>query len=93
MGELNEILQKFAASGWELIAVPSRAWLDGQGDRDKLAAARPTRNAAAAAVNWTFCTKKRLPCCKASAHKKPGACGPGLLPFTPVPLYKPAASG
>lgn len=39
MEELNEILQKFAASGWELIAVPSRAWLDGQGDRDKLAAA------------------------------------------------------
>lgn len=39
MEELNEILQKFAASGWELIAVPSRAWLDGQGDRDKLVAA------------------------------------------------------
>ena len=39
MEELNEILQKFAASGWEPIAVPSRAWLDGQGGRDKLAAA------------------------------------------------------
>ncbi len=27
-GELTEIIIKFAASGWDLIAGPSKAWLD-----------------------------------------------------------------
>ncbi|MGI6004710.1 MAG: hypothetical protein ACOX88_04765 [Christensenellales bacterium] len=27
-GELTEIIIKFAASGWDLIAEPSKAWLD-----------------------------------------------------------------
>jgi hypothetical protein len=27
-GELTEIITKFAASGWDLIAEPSKAWLD-----------------------------------------------------------------
>lgn len=29
MEELNMILEGFAASGWDLIAVPSRQWLEG----------------------------------------------------------------
>ena len=39
MKELDEILAQFAASGWDLIAVPARAWLAGHGDRDALRAA------------------------------------------------------
>lgn len=39
MDELRSILEKFAASGWDLIAVPARDWLDGKGDRDTLIAA------------------------------------------------------
>ena len=34
--ELNDILERFAASGWELLALPAQAWLDGGGDRDGL---------------------------------------------------------
>lgn len=30
--ELVYILTKFAGSGWDLIAEPSKAWLDGNGD-------------------------------------------------------------
>lgn len=36
MEELKVILEKFAASGWDLIAVPARRWLDGGGSRDDL---------------------------------------------------------
>ena len=36
MNELQGILEKFAASGWELIAAPSQAWLDGRGDKAAL---------------------------------------------------------
>ena len=32
MDELKAILERFADSGWELIAMPSRLWLDGQPD-------------------------------------------------------------
>ena len=39
MEELKVIMEKFAASGWELIAVPARAWLEGCADRDALVAA------------------------------------------------------
>lgn len=38
-GKTERVLQKFADSGWDLIAVPSRAWLEETGDRDALAAA------------------------------------------------------
>ena len=34
--ELVYILTKFAGSGWDLIAEPSKAWLDGNGDLKKL---------------------------------------------------------
>lgn len=37
--ELVEILTKFAASGWAVIAAPAQAWLDGKGDRGALMAA------------------------------------------------------
>jgi hypothetical protein len=37
--ELNQIISKFAASGWGLIAVPAKAWLAGSGDTDGLTAA------------------------------------------------------
>jgi len=37
--ELAGILAKFAGSGWDLIAGPSQAWLDGKGDKGALIAA------------------------------------------------------
>lgn len=37
--ELTHILEKFADSGWDLIAIPSKAWLKGKGDKDELTAA------------------------------------------------------
>lgn len=33
--ELNEIIKKFAKSGWNLIAEPSKAWLEGNKDKEK----------------------------------------------------------
>lgn len=37
--ELVKIITKFAESGWDLIDAPSKAWLEGRGDKDKLIAA------------------------------------------------------
>ena len=39
MEELEAIMQKFAASGWDLIAVPAQEWLDGKADKDTLVSA------------------------------------------------------
>ena len=39
MSELKGILEKFEASGWQLIADPARAWLSGNGDPAALRAA------------------------------------------------------
>ena len=39
MTELYEILEKFAASGWELIDRPAHDFLDGKDNRDELIAA------------------------------------------------------
>ena len=36
MEELKVILQKFAESGWDLIAIPSKAYLDGNGTKENL---------------------------------------------------------
>lgn len=36
MEELKTIMEKFAGSGWELISVPAKQWLDGKGDKDDL---------------------------------------------------------
>lgn len=36
MEELKAILEKFANSGWDLIAVPSKAYLDGNGGKEAL---------------------------------------------------------
>ena len=36
MKELRSIMEKFAASGWDLIAVPAQQWLDGKFDKDAL---------------------------------------------------------
>ena len=36
MGELKDIMEKFAASGWDLIAGPAQDWLDGNGSREAL---------------------------------------------------------
>ncbi|GFP76258.1 hypothetical protein [Clostridium fungisolvens] len=33
MEELKSILEKFVESGWDLIAIPSKAYLDGNGDK------------------------------------------------------------
>ena len=37
--ELEAIMQKFAASDWDLIAVPAQEWLDGKADKDTLVSA------------------------------------------------------
>ncbi len=34
--ELREIMQKFVESGWDLIAVPSKAWLEGKSKKEEL---------------------------------------------------------
>ena len=39
MEELKEIMEKFAACGWELISVPAQQWLDGKHDKKILIAA------------------------------------------------------
>ena len=31
--ELTAIIEEFAASGWDLIAVPAKAWLSGNADK------------------------------------------------------------
>ena len=39
MDELKSIMQKFVASGWDLIAAPAQQWLDGKFDKDTLVSA------------------------------------------------------
>lgn len=39
MEELKSIMEKFAASGWNLISVPAQQWLDGKVDKDILVSA------------------------------------------------------
>lgn len=39
MEELRTIMEKFAASGWDLISVPARQWLDGKADKEVLVSA------------------------------------------------------
>lgn len=36
MEELRSIMEKFAASGWDLIAVPAQQWIDGKSDKETL---------------------------------------------------------
>lgn len=36
INELRDIMVKFADSGWDLISIPAKEWLDGKGDRDAL---------------------------------------------------------
>ena len=38
MEELKTIMEKFAESGWELISVPAKQWLEGKGNRNTLIA-------------------------------------------------------
>ena len=39
MEELKTIMQKFVASGWDLIATPAQQWLDGKSDKESLISA------------------------------------------------------
>ena len=39
MEELKIIMEKFAASGWDLIASPAQEWLDGKEDKTALTSA------------------------------------------------------
>lgn len=39
MEELKAIMQKFATSGWNLIAVPAQEWLYGNSNKDTLVSA------------------------------------------------------
>ncbi len=34
--ELKSIIEKFAVSGWDLIAIPAQQWLDGNADKTAL---------------------------------------------------------
>ena len=36
MEELKSIMEKFVASGWDLLAVPAQQWLDGEADKNAL---------------------------------------------------------
>lgn len=39
MEELRMIMEKFSASGWDLIANPAQAWLEGKENREALISA------------------------------------------------------
>lgn len=39
MEELKTIMEKFVASGWDLISIPAKQWLDGNADKDTLVSA------------------------------------------------------
>lgn len=39
MEELKTIMEKFVASGWDLISVPAQQWLEGKADKDVLVSA------------------------------------------------------
>ena len=39
MDELKSIMEKLASSGWDLIAVPAKQWLEGKSDKDTLVSA------------------------------------------------------
>lgn len=39
MEELKCIMEKFVASGWDLISIPAQQWLDGNVDKDILVSA------------------------------------------------------
>lgn len=39
MEELKVIMEKFAASGWDLISVPSQQYLEGKADKNALISA------------------------------------------------------
>ena len=39
MEELKSIMEKFVASGWDLISIPAQQWLKGKADRDALVSA------------------------------------------------------
>ena len=39
MEELKTIMQKFVASGWDLIAIPAQQCLDGKSDKESLISA------------------------------------------------------
>lgn len=37
--ELKSIMEKFVASGWDLISIPAQQWLEGKADKDTLVSA------------------------------------------------------
>lgn len=39
MEELKKIMEKFAASGWDLISIPAQQWLEGKSDTEILISA------------------------------------------------------
>ena len=39
MAELRDIMEKFAACGWDLIEGPAKKWLDGEADKNALISA------------------------------------------------------
>ena len=50
MEELKSIMEKFVASGWDLISIPAQQWLEGKADKDIFNRLKPKIR------NWTpFC--------------------------------------
>ena len=39
MEELKSIMEKFVASGWDLIAIPAQQWVDGKAEKAALISA------------------------------------------------------
>lgn len=39
MEELKTIMEKFSASGWDLISVPAKEWLEGKSNKEALLSA------------------------------------------------------
>lgn len=39
MEESKFIMEKFVASGWDLISIPAQQWLEGKADKDTLVSA------------------------------------------------------
>ena len=54
MEELKTIMEKYAASGWDLISVPAQQWLDGKADKDALVSAikQADKECGSCGCNW-----------------------------------------
>ena len=54
MEELKTIMEKYAASGWDLISVPAQQWLDGKADKDALVSAIKQADKECGSCGWNL---------------------------------------